>query len=70
MEEIIIWIIVLIPAILFVGLVLYFTIYSFVILANLFYHLFTGENLKIYERMSENNDIGGFVIFPFWGFWR
>jgi hypothetical protein len=52
MEDVITWILIVILCFTAVGISLSFIIYANIFVLNLFYHLFTGKDLKIYEKIS------------------
>ena len=69
MEDIIFWILIFCLCFLVGSLVLFFIIYANVLVLNLFYHIFTGKDLKIYEKFSSCfEDKEGHYFIPFW-FW-
>lgn len=69
MEDVIFWILIISLCFIATGLFLFFIIYVSVVVLNLFYHIFTGKDLKIYERLSScfEDREGHYFILPwFW----
>jgi len=52
MEVVITWGLIFIICLTAIGIILSFILYANLFVLNLFYHLFTGKNLKIYEKIS------------------
>jgi hypothetical protein len=72
MEEIILYLIIGFWLIMLVLLVLLLFFFIAVAVLNVFYKIFTGKNLEIYDRISscfDSHDGGGVILFPWFWHW-